>query len=73
MTKIYRLGAVGVRCDPSGDDTGNWSFANNNTKINIDGSGEMSIVSFDGRVLKLGETDNSTGTAITYTITLNKQ
>lgn len=64
---------AGVKCDPAGDETGTWALTSNNTRISFDGTDEMSIVSFDGKVLKIGETDNSSGTTITYTITLNKQ
>ncbi|MFN2439154.1 MAG: lipocalin family protein [Chitinophagaceae bacterium] len=64
---------AGVKCDPAGDDSGTWALTTNNTKISIDDMGELTIVSFDGRVLKIGETDSSSGTTITYTITLNKQ
>ncbi len=64
---------AGIKCDPAGDDTGNWSLTSNNTKININDMGELNIISFSGSVLKIGETDNSSGTTITYTITLNKQ
>jgi len=64
---------AGVKCDPAGDDTGTWALTSNNTRINFDSTDELSILSFDGRVLKISETDNSTGISITITVTLNKQ
>ncbi len=63
---------AGVKCDPPEDETGSWSLTNNNTKINIDGE-EFTIQSFDGKVLKAGETFTLNGVNFTYTFTFNKQ
>ncbi|MEJ7913279.1 MAG: lipocalin family protein [Chitinophagaceae bacterium] len=64
----------GEKCDPAGEKTGTWSLSNNNTVITLDGS-ELNLLSFNGSVLKVGDTDTDvrTGTSITITITLNKQ
>ena len=63
----------GEKCDPPGEKSGNWSLSSNNTVITLDGS-ELNLLSFDGNVLKVGDTDTDirTGTSITITITLNK-
>lgn len=63
---------AGTTCDPTTAGTGTWSLTSNNTKIVMDGE-ESTIQSFNNGVLKIGETDNSTGVAITYTVTMNKQ
>ncbi len=63
---------AGVKCNPPGDDTGIWALTANNTKINIDGD-ELTIQSFDGKVLKVGETEIESGKTYTLTITLNKK
>jgi len=63
---------AGVKCNPPGDDTGIWALTSNNTKLNLDGE-ELTIQSFDGKILKVGETGTDNGVAYTLTITLNKK
>ncbi len=71
---VFLYSDEGEKCDPPGEKTGTWSLSSNNTVITLDGS-ELNLLSFDGSVLKVGDTDTDirTGTSITITITLNKQ
>ena len=69
--QTYTVADAGTQCSPATDESGNWGLAGTTSFI-MDGE-TFAIKSWNGKQLVLTETDNSSGTSITYTTTLNKQ
>jgi hypothetical protein len=66
----YNLQDAGTVCSPSNDDTGTWAISG--TTFTLDGEANT-VKSWNGKTLVLEVTDNSSGTAVTYSSTFVKQ
>jgi hypothetical protein len=69
--KTYTSADVGVICTPPGDYTSDWDVPSA-TKIIVDGE-EWAIDSYDGKVLKISQSDTSGGVTEVDKMTLTRQ
>jgi hypothetical protein len=67
----YNVQDAGTQCSPATTDSGTWSLPSSTT-INIDGDVYV-IKSWNGKTLVAEQTDNSSGTTVTYSSTYVKQ
>ena len=69
--KTFTRTDAGVQCVPSDPYDGTWDLPNNK-KIVLDGD-EYVLESFDGKLLKISQTETSGGISEVYRMTLSKQ
>lgn len=62
---------AGTQCSPATDESGSWDLPTSTSMV-FDGE-TFTIKSWNGKELVLTQTDNSSGTIVTSTLTINKQ